>query len=275
VNSVRHLDHWGLREPLARQGSPADAFFASPVHDEALARLHFLATAGKRLALLTGPTGTGKSILLAVFARELRRQGIPAVLVSLRGRSAAECPAEWCAQLGLRFAPELPVVRQWRLLADRLAEQRYLEQTTVFLFDDADEGPPEVLGQIQRLLSLGEQGEHFTIVLSALRQHATSLGSRLLQCCELHVQLEPWSEGDTADFLTAALHRCGGRASIFDDAALRRVHELAAGVPRRVVRLADLALVAGASQELRQIDEGTIEQVCQELCPPEPCFDYA
>lgn len=275
MNSVRHLDHWGMREPLLSQGSPADSFFASPVHDEALARLHFLVPASKRLALLTGPTGTGKSILLAVFARELRRQGLPVVLTSLLGRAAEECPAEWGAQLGLRFDAGLPAARQWRLLAERLAEQRYLEQTTVFLFDDAHEASPEVLNQIQRLLALGEQGENFTIVLSALRQHATSLGNRLLQCCELHVQLEPWREDDTADYLRTALKRCGGRDSIFDDGALRRVHELAAGVPRRVVRLADLALVAGASQELRQIDEATIEQVCAELCPPEPCFEYA
>jgi general secretion pathway protein A len=254
---------------------PADGFFASPVHEEALARLHFLVSAGKRLALLTGPTGTGKSILLSVFARELRRQGTPVALASLRGRSPGECPSEWGAQLGLRFEPELPAARQWRLLAERLAEQRYLEQTTVFLFDDAHEASPEVLNQIQRLLSLGEQGESFTIVLSSLRQHATSLGNRLLQCCELHVQLEPWRESDTRDYLRHALIRCGGRDSIFDAEAVRRIHELAAGVPRRVIRLADLALVAGAAQELRQIDEATVEQVCQELCPPEPCFEYA
>jgi type II secretory pathway predicted ATPase ExeA len=275
VNSVRHLDHWGLREPLLAQGAPTESFFTSPIHDEALARLHFLPSAGKRLALLTGPTGTGKSILLAVFARELRRQGTPAVLASLRGRTSAECPAEWGAQLGLRFESDMTPTRQWRLLAEWLAEQRYLEQTTVFLFDDAHEASLEVLSQVQRLLSLGEQGESFTIVLSALRQNATSLGNRLLQCSELHVQLEPWREDDTVDFLRAAMKRCGGRESIFDAAAMKRVHELAAGVPRRVVRLADLALVAGASQELRQIDEATIEQVCAELCPPEPCFEYA
>lgn len=275
MSSIRHLDHWGLREPLTSQSAPAESFFASPVHEEALARLHFLVPAGKRLGLLTGPTGTGKSILLAVFARELRRQGIPVVLSSLRGRTSAECPGEWGELLGLRFDSSMTPTRQWRLLAERLAEQRYLEQTTVFLFDDAHEASLEVLAQVQRLLAMGEQGEAFTIVLSALRQNVTSLGNRILQCCELHVQLEPWQEDDTAGFLRAAFKRCGGKDSIFDAAAMKRVHELAAGVPRRVVRLADLALVAGASQELRQVDEATVEQVCAELCPPEPCFEFA
>ena len=57
----------------------------------------------------------------------------------------------------------------------------------------------------------------------------------------------------------------GRSTPIFSPPALARLHDLSAGIPRRVKQLADLALLAGAGQGLVQIEPDTIDAVYQEL----------
>ena len=47
--------------------------------------------------------------------------------------------------------------------------------------------------------------------------------------------------------------------------ATRRLFQLSGGAPRKVNQLAQLALLAGASQKLIQVDEATIEAVQEEI----------
>jgi type II secretory pathway predicted ATPase ExeA len=86
-----------------------------------------------------------------------------------------------------------------------------------------------------------------------------------LERSELRIDLEPWAAGDTENYLKASLARAGREAPLFDPTAVARLHQLGEGIPRRISQLADLALLAGAGQNLRQIDEATVESVYHEL----------
>jgi type II secretory pathway predicted ATPase ExeA len=77
--------HWGLRESPFRGLLDPKFFYQSPTHDEALARLQFLVHDRRRLGLLIGPSGSGKSLLLEVFADQLRRSAQPVAKLSLLG----------------------------------------------------------------------------------------------------------------------------------------------------------------------------------------------
>ena len=70
-----YASHWGLQESPFRNYTNPQRFYQSPTHEEALARLHFLVEEHRRLGLLLGPGGSGKSFLLEVFAAQLRRGG--------------------------------------------------------------------------------------------------------------------------------------------------------------------------------------------------------
>jgi type II secretory pathway predicted ATPase ExeA len=52
--------HWGLQKSPFRGDLDPKSFFPSPTHEEALARLNFLAEEHHRLGLLFGPAGSGK-----------------------------------------------------------------------------------------------------------------------------------------------------------------------------------------------------------------------
>ncbi|HEY4759151.1 MAG TPA: hypothetical protein VIH42_01085, partial [Thermoguttaceae bacterium] len=69
-----YQSHWGLRESPFRGGLVMQLLQRSPTHEEALARLHFLVDNQRRLGLLMGPSGSGKSLVLEAFAGAMLRR---------------------------------------------------------------------------------------------------------------------------------------------------------------------------------------------------------
>jgi type II secretory pathway predicted ATPase ExeA len=71
-----------------------------------------------------------------------------------------------------------------------------------------------------------------------------------------------------------ALVEAGRFDPVFDDAALEAIHELSAGNPRQVARLADFALLAGASAKVDLIDATLVHAAHDELAWPQPKLAY-
>ena len=61
------------------------------------------------------------------------------------------------------------------------------------------------------------------------------------------------------------LSAAGASRPIFDTQALDALHELSHGIPRRINRLADLALLVGFADELPAVTRAQIEAVSDEL----------
>jgi type II secretory pathway predicted ATPase ExeA len=109
----------------------------------------------------------------------------------------------------------------------------------------------------------GKGGGGLTIVLAAER--ADRLPGRLLELADLRIDLEPWEPADTSHYVSKALERAGATSEIFTDDALRHLHDRCQGVPRRVIQLASLALLAGAGQQANQIDAEIVARANHEL----------
>ncbi|HTQ39065.1 MAG TPA: AAA family ATPase [Pirellulales bacterium] len=262
--------YWKLRESPFRGTLDWRRFFRSPVHEEALARLHFLVEQRRRLGLLLGPAGCGKSLVLDIFARRLRRGGAQVVNVNLLGTNLHEFLWLMAAELGLNPDRHDDPFRLWRDVLDRLAENRYQQLDTVLLLDDADDAPAVVSDHIVRLAQTENiSGGRLTIVLAAAAtppaNSAVRLSPRLLELAELRIDLEAWEPADTAQYVNETLAQAGSMSPIFTNEALDRLHELTAGIPRRIDQLANLALLAGAGRQLAQIDVDTVDSVYQEL----------
>jgi len=263
---MRHEGYWGLREsPFRDVGNPA-FFFASPTHDEALARLQFLAESHRNVGILSGCDGSGKSLLLAVFGRQLREQGRTVCATSLLGQDLRGFLWTVAAGLGTNPRNADDTFALWRQTHDRLRALHYVGDAPTLLLDDADLATPEVLTHVLRLLK-SDGVPHLTVILTVESSRVQRVGTDLLQLCELHIRLEPWQPDDIRDYLHTSLRRAGRPASgeLFDAAAVNRLHALSAGVPRYVRQLAELALVAGAGRRLDQIDAETIDAVFHEL----------
>jgi type II secretory pathway predicted ATPase ExeA len=256
--------YWGLRESPFRPALDWRRFFPSPTHEEALARLDFLLDQGRRLGWLFGPTGCGKSLVLEVFARKIRRTGAQVANLSLCGADLHEFLWLIAAELGTNPDRSEGAFRLWRGVLDRLTENRYQQLDTVLLLDDAQQAHLSVLEHVVRLAQLeGKGGGGLTIVLAADRAHC--LPGRLMELAELRIDLEPWEPADTTQYVTKALERAGATFEIFTDDALRHLHDRCQGVPRRVIKLANLALLAGAGRHANHIDADIVDSADHEL----------
>ena len=201
--------YWGLRESPFRPALDWRRFFPSPSHEEALARLDFLFDQGRRLGWLFGPTGCGKSLVLEVFARKIRRGGAQVANLSLVGADLHEFLWLLAAELGTNPDRSEDPFRLWRGILDRLTENRYQQLDTVLLLDDTQQAQANVLEHVTRLAQLEVKGSGgLTIVLAADRAHR--LPGRLLELAELRIDLEPWEPADTIEYVTKSA-RAGWR----------------------------------------------------------------
>src|SRR3954447_25759537 len=84
------LKHWGFDHWPFRSLPGLGQFYPTPGHNEALARIEHLVEGQRRVGVLLGQSGVGKSLLLKVAARELSRKGAALALVNASGATARE-----------------------------------------------------------------------------------------------------------------------------------------------------------------------------------------
>src|SRR5258708_4541956 len=96
-----YTSYWGLSDIPFKNTLNPRCFYESAGHEEALARLMFLVEQHRRCGVLSGPSGTGKSLALEVLRREALRTGAEVALVDLRGCGGREMLWEVLATLGL------------------------------------------------------------------------------------------------------------------------------------------------------------------------------
>jgi general secretion pathway protein A len=263
---MMYESHWGLRESPFHGDSAMEFLHQSPTHEEALARLGFLTDNHRRLGLLMGPSGSGKSMLLAAFAEQLRSRGLMVVYISLLGVDPVEMLFLLATGLNLNLDPCSSRTALWRAITDRLLEFYYQKLGVVVLLDDADRADNDVLAQVARLARFDCSNKaRLTLILSGRQEKICHLGDQLLELAELRIELEPWDGSVTANFLKTSLDKAGCKSPVFSDSAVDRLNELAHGIPRRAVQLADLSLLAGAGANLQQIDAEVVESVYHEL----------
>jgi len=261
--------HWGLtKTPFPSELDPE--LFYEGVHErEALARLRFLTDNRRRVGLLLGQRGLGKSHLLQVFASERRGQGDDVALIDLLGLSTRE----FLWQLGNELAASVRIedepLRLLRQLTDHLNENQLQNRRTILLLDNIDQAGPDLQTHLVRFARLPVAGAGgLTLMFTANTAHTARLQEALLELVELQIALEPWDELDTTGYLQLALVEAGSERPVFTDQALSELHRLADGIPRNINRLADEALLLGSPDPAQLIDPETVRAAHQSLKMP-------
>ncbi|HEX6961857.1 MAG TPA: AAA family ATPase, partial [Lacipirellula sp.] len=213
----------------------------------------------RRHAVLVGERGVGKSLLLRHFAEQRRRDGREAVSIAAAGLAPRELAWQIAAGLSLAPRPEDDLVRLFRRLSDFAAATATGSAGALVLLGDADQTGPDVRTQLLRLLSLGSGASWITLVMTAGLRSVGRLGDELLEAADLRIDLEPWGETDAVGYVQHALIEAGADRPIFDDEALAALYALSDGIPRRVNRLADHALLGAAGEGQEMVDAAMVE----------------
>ena len=267
---MSYWQYWNLNAaPFKNNGRYH--FFRGQAADEALARIEFVCGQKRGVATLVGPAGVGKSTLLNFVAQQPPKMSASArptvACLSMAGLSAGELPLNVSMRLSGRRIHG--VHQAWQALTDCLAATERCESQVLLLIDDVECAGADAEIDLIRLVRL-TSGMQVSIVL-AIESHLASAVSRwLVERSYLQVDLAAWDTAQTREFLRFSLQASGGTDPVFSDAAVVKIQELTRGIPRRIVQMADLALVAGAVAGVSRIDASIIVQVAQELPADQP-----
>jgi MSHA biogenesis protein MshM len=264
--------HWQLERAPFDHDRRSEAFFSSRFHGEALVKLKYLMEHGKGAAALIGASGTGKTHVLEMVREQAAHHG-PVVHLVYPQLSPIELVSYITSALGESLPETTATVPGFdvmlRTLEARLRELTQAGRSPLIMLDDAHLiEDRRVFQALHQLMNFQQPGRsNFSLILSGQPelagnlQRTDQLTDRIAFYCLLH----SLSEVESGAYVRHRLQAAGRSQPIFDDSALHAIFELSAGIPRRINRLCDFALLVGYADNLDLISAVQIEGVHAEV----------
>lgn len=270
-------EYWRFKSRPFENRSSAEYYYPSETHQAAMLKLRYAIENRRAAGLLCGPTGMGKSLIADLLLRQLGETFRPVYNLVFPTLSAEQLLRYLVDQIDSSSGdwprePSADLMRFERLLKKNLEQNRH----AVIVVDEAhlleQNGLLEPLRLLLNVASSQSPGESaWTLVLigqPTLLSHVERyhpLDERLAVKCMLNRLLPD----ETVAYIHHRVRLAGGQSEqIFDEAALERIHQLSQGIPRRINRLCDLALMVGFAEERKIIESPVIDSVHSDLAAP-------
>ena len=267
MNGKKLLALYGLKWNPFSPELPSEGLLATPRIENFAWRVEQLVQEGG-FALITGESGTGKSVALRMVAARL--SAVRDVMVGVIERPQSKGP-DFYRELGDIFAVKLTPHNRWcgfKALRERwkthLASSRI---RPVLLIDEAQEMSPDVLGELRILSSADfDATSLLTVILSGdgrllelLRQEAlVPLGTRI----RTRLVTESATRDELLELLQHALAKAGN-ASLMTAELMETLVDHSAGNYRLLMIMGGELLAYGMAHEVAQLDEKCYLEVYQ------------
>lgn len=284
--------HWKISERPFENRVDSKFYYPAESHQATLLKLHYAIENRRAAALLCGPGGMGKSLLVEALNRQLGEQFRPIHHLVFPAMNSVQLVRYLVDQVGAgpkarsgdnqSGGIDNMLAANRDMASDIVAFERFLRENLdkdchpVVVIDEAHLLEQyDLLEPLRLLLNIAaaDSGSEsaWTLVLvgqptllaHAERYHA--LDERLAVKCMLNRFLPE----ETTAYIQHRLRTAGADAeSVFDYPALERIHTLTQGIPRRINRLCDLALMVGYAEDLSIINSEVIDNVHSDLASP-------
>lgn len=266
-----YLDYWHLASQPFESVTNRAAMYPCEAHEGALSKLQYAVVNERGAAVLAGPAGIGKSMLVDLLRESLVERFTPFVHVVFPQMSARDLLVYLAEKLG---APPADVPRHTldesvRRLEFTLTQNAAIGRHAVVIIDEAqlleDCGSLETL---RLLLNFEVKGKPALTLLLVGQTNLIPALNRLPSLDErvaVKTVLRAFTAAETAGYVRHRLAAAGSTRDPFTPDALEALHYLSHGIPRQINRLADLALLVGYADHLPQLSAQDITAVSEEL----------
>lgn len=269
--------HWQLTQKPFENSADPRFYWPGESHQAALLKLRYAIENRRGGALLTGGSGTGKTLLAGMLRQIIGERFSPFVHLVFPQMSTAELLSYLAQELdgSTHASAGCTVEKSVRRIEQFLAENSEQGRHAVVVVDEAHLIDNTQTLEAMRLLLNFESagGPGLTLVMSGQTgllptlERMPQLDQRLAVKC----LIRRFTEQETADYVAhrmkVASLPTADRATkpIFEADSLTAIYRLTHGVARQINRLCDLALLIGFAEERRTIDAAQLEAVCHEL----------
>jgi type II secretory pathway predicted ATPase ExeA len=268
-----YLTHWGLKYRPFVNEPDARFFYHSATHDAALAELLYAADQSRGAALLVGPFGSGKSLLMRALLAGLPEERFSIGVLSNALMSPAEVVLSCARALGAEHLPESSSevsesLAQYRL-EGRLEAIAAGGARAVLAIDDAHVIREPAAWEALRLVlsTWGEERSVLTLVLSGhnqlleIAESAPGFSERVA----VRTALVPLTQDEILEYILHRLARAGAATGVFTREAALEIARRSEGLPGRVNQLADLSMAAAFGMGLRAVGPSVVRMAAEEL----------
>ena len=271
-----YVPFFGLKQKPFSIAPDPRYLFMSERHREALAHLLYGVQGGGGFVLLTGEIGAGKTTVCRCFLEQIPPRCNVAYIFNPK-LSALELLITVCHEFGIKFpaltaAGTAPGLKDYvDGLNEYLLRTHAVGQNNVLIIDEAQNLSSDVLEQLRLLTNL-ETSERklLQIVLIGQPELRGMLArpelEQLAQRVIARYHLDALSEKETKQYIAHRFAVAGLKGAMpFDAAALRRIHQLARGVPRRINLLCDRVLLGAYATGKSRVDRTIVDKAAQEV----------
>lgn len=263
--------HWQLdRKPFESWCDPG-FYYPGESHQAALLKLRYAIENRRGGALLAGPSGTGKTLIVGMLRRMLAEDVSPIVHLVFPQMSAEELLAYMAIELGASTpgGDSHSIHQSVSRIENFLAENTDAGKHAVVVVDEAQLlGDPSTLEALRLVLNFESDGRPGLTLLLAGQPGILPTIDRVPQFEErlgVKCLVRPFTEPETGQYVTHRLQQAGAKQAIFEPEAFSTLHQLTHGIARRINRLCDLALLIGYAEQCRVIRAAQLEAVNEEL----------
>jgi len=266
------VSYFGLKEnPFADSVHPS-FFFRTDSHSEAFRSMTLAVDFRASLGMVTGPSGTGKTLVSQLLLQHFEEPKHRVVLVLVTpGLSKTGLLREILSELNLALPVGIARVQDLvKQLSNHIIELHEQSQRLVIIVDECHLLSSDCLHIVRTISNIETPQEKLVTCLLfgesrlAQRLEHTSYAS-LSNRIYLRSELQPLTEDEVAQYMKFRLMTAGRLTELFTDAALRAIHEHSGGICRSVNKLAMLCLIEGADRRSKVIDDPIVQAAAKRM----------
>lgn len=265
-----YLTHWHLASRPFENSADARFYYPGESQQAAMLKLRYAIDNRQATAAIAGAAGLGKSLIVQALLRSLDDKCHPRTGIVFPQMPADQLLAYLADELTGDYCLGVPTIRESvHRLEGFLQENHAAGRHAVLLIDEAHLlRENDALQTLRLLLNFEVDGQcPLTLVLVGQTSLLPALErmpdfDQRLAVRSVLARFEP---AETAGYIEHRLRVAGAERTIFESDALEAVHRHAQGIPRKINRLCDLALLVGYAEERRTLQSEQIDAVAQEL----------